>query len=138
MAMVAIPPFHTPQIALQNVIGGYLFDKSHETLYVLARSKNMAERRTAIVSTCFFIRQSDLDDTFKIAEILVYDHDEVIQMVVGGWICEAGKKDIQKLLCFLDKYATTMPRITLNYAIKHFDKTKNVSYMNMGKKKAEK
>ena len=33
------------------VIGGYLFDKSREILYKLASSKNMAERRTAIVST---------------------------------------------------------------------------------------
>jgi len=117
------------------VVGGYLFDKSREILYKLARSKNMAERRTAIVSTYFFIRQNDLADTFKIAEILVNDKDELIQMAVGGWIREAGKKDIQRLLGFLDKYAATMPRIALRYAIKHFDKEKKVFYMEMGKKK---
>jgi 3-methyladenine DNA glycosylase AlkD len=119
------------------VVGGYLFDKSREILFQLARSKNMAERRTAIVSTYFFIRQNDVDDTFKIAEILVNDEDKFIQMAVGGWIREAGKRDVQKLLSFLDKYAATMPRVTLRYAIEHLDKAKKELYMNMGKKKAK-
>jgi 3-methyladenine DNA glycosylase AlkD len=119
------------------VVGGYLFDKSREILYQLAHSKNMAERRTAIVSTYFFIRQNDVNDTFKIAEILVNDKDKLIQMAVGGWIREAGKRDVQKLLSFLDKYAATMPRVTLRYAIEHLDKSKKEFYMNIGKKKAK-
>ncbi len=119
------------------VVGGYLFDKSREILYKLARSKSMAERRTAIVSTYFFIRQNDLEDTFKIAEILVNDKDELIQMAVGGWTREAGKRDGQKLLDFLDKYAATMPRITLRYAIKHLNKEVKKVYMDMGKKKVK-
>lgn len=119
------------------VVGGYLFDKPREILYTLARSKHMAERRTAIVSTYFFIRQNDLEDTFKIAEILVNDKDELIQMAVGGWIREAGKKDVQELLSFLDQYAATMPRITLRYAIEHLDKEKKVFYMNMAKNLSE-
>ena len=119
------------------VVGGHLLDKSREILFKLARSKNMAERRTAIVSTYFFIRKNDVDDTFKIAEILVNDEDKFIQMAVGGWIREAGKRDVQKLLSFLDKYAATMPRVTLRYAIEHLDKEKKELYMNMGKKKAK-
>jgi 3-methyladenine DNA glycosylase AlkD len=39
------------------VVGGYLFDKPRAILYKLAKSKNVWERRTAIVSTYFFIRQ---------------------------------------------------------------------------------
>ncbi len=38
------------------VVGGYLFDKPRDVLYKLARSKNVWERRTAIVSTYYFIR----------------------------------------------------------------------------------
>lgn len=107
--------------AAPYVIGGYLFDKSRKPLYNLARSHNMWERRTAIVATYFFIRQNDIDDTFKIAEILVHDPEDLVQKAVGGWIREAGKRDQQKLLDFLNKYATTMPRITLRYAIEHLD-----------------
>ncbi len=89
------------------------------------------------MSTYFFIRQNDLEDTFKIAEILVNDKDELIQMAVGGWTREAGKRDGQKLLDFLDKYAATMPRITLRYAIKHLNKEVKKVYMDMGKKKVK-
>ncbi|HJR78637.1 MAG TPA: DNA alkylation repair protein [Anaerolineales bacterium] len=115
------------------VVGGYLSDKPRDILYKLARSKDMWERRTAIVSTYYFIRQSDLDDTFKIAEILVYDEEDLVQKAVGGWVREAGKKDLKKLLRFLDKYAATMPRTTLRYAIEHLDKKQKEHYMGLKK-----
>ena len=38
------------------VVGSYLFDKPRAVLYKLARSKNIWERRTAIVSTGFFMQ----------------------------------------------------------------------------------
>jgi hypothetical protein len=115
------------------VVGGYLFDKSRDVLYKLARSKNMWERRTAIVSTYYFIRQGDLDDTFKIAEILAHDEEDLIQKAVGGWIREAGKKDPTKLLSFLDTYAATLPRTALRYAVEHLDKNQREHYMGMKK-----
>ena len=80
------------------MVGGYLADKPRKILYKLARSANPHERRTAIVSTYFFIRQNDLDDTFGIAEILVNDTEEVVQKAVGSWVREAGKRDPQRLL----------------------------------------
>ena len=115
------------------VVGGYLFDKPRDILYTLARSKNLWERRTAIVSTYYFIRKDELDDTFKIAKILVHDDEELVQMAVGGWVREAGKKDRKKLLDFLDKYAATMPRTTLRYAIEHLDKKQKEHYMGLKK-----
>lgn len=115
------------------VVGGYLFDKPRAVLYQLAKSKNVWERRTAIVATYFFIRENDLDDTFKIAEILVNDPHDLIQKAVGSWVREAGKRDKQKLLTFLDKYAATMPRVTLRYAIEKLDKKQKDLYTK-GKK----
>lgn len=110
------------------VVGGYLSDKPRTILYKLAKSKNVWERRTAIVATYFFIRENDLDDTFKIAEILVNDRHDLIQKAVGSWVREAGKRDKQKLLAFLDKYAATMPRVTLRYAIEKLDKNQKDLY----------
>jgi len=71
------------------VVGGYLFDKPREPLYQLARSSSQWERRTAIVATYFFIRQGEVDDTFRIAEILVDDEADLVQKAVGGWVREA-------------------------------------------------
>ncbi|HSK89026.1 MAG TPA: DNA alkylation repair protein [Anaerolineales bacterium] len=117
------------------VVGGYLFDKPRSILYKLARSKNRWERRTAIVSTYYFIRKGDLEDTFKIAEILVHDDEDLVQKAVGGWVREAGKKDPQKLLDFLDRYAASMPRTTLRYAIEHLNRAQKDHYMGLKKEK---
>jgi hypothetical protein len=45
----------------------------------------------------------------------------------------AGSKDRKRLLGFLDKYAATMPRTLLRYAIENLDKKEREYYM--GKKK---
>ena len=116
------------------VVGGYLSDKPREILYKLARSKSPWERRTAITATYYFIRQGDVDDTFKIAEILAHDPHDLVQKAVGGWLREAGKKDLQKLLSFLDKYAASMPRTMLRYAIEHLDKDQREHYLDMKRK----
>jgi 3-methyladenine DNA glycosylase AlkD len=116
------------------VVGGYLFDKPRDILYKLARSKVMCERRTAIVATYYFIRHDDTADTFKIAEILVYDDEDLIHKAVGGWIREAGKRDLDGLLDFLDRFAATMPRTALRYAVEHLDKTQRAHYMSLRSK----
>jgi 3-methyladenine DNA glycosylase AlkD len=114
----------------QYVVGAWLFDKPRAILTKLAKSKNVWERRTAIVATSYFIRQRQLDDTFKIADMLVGDKQDLIHKAAGGWIREAGKQDKQMLLAFLDKHAATMPRTMLRYAIEHLDSTLKKKYMD--------
>ena len=116
-----------------HMTGSYLFDRSHGVLYKLARSKNIWERRTAILSTCYFIRQGDLTDTYKIAELLVNDKEDLIHKATGWMLRFAGDKDPKKLLLFLDKYAATMPRTLLRYAIEKLAKGQREHYMGMKK-----
>ncbi len=113
------------------VIGGYLFDKPRDILYTLARSANIWGRRTAIVSTYYFIRQDDLADTFAIAEILLHDDQDLIHKATGGWLREAGKHDPQRLRDFLDTHAAAMPRTMLRYAIEHLDKAEREQYLRL-------
>jgi hypothetical protein len=115
------------------VVGGYLFDKPRDILYKLARSKNIWERRTAIVSTYYFVRKGEVADTFKIAEMLLHDDQDLIHKATGGWLREAGKKDRQRLLSFLDKHAATMPRTALRYAIERLDKKQRDHYVSLKK-----
>jgi len=117
------------------VVGGYLADKPRKILHKLGRSKNMWERRTAIVSTGYFIRQGDVADTFKIAEILLKDDEDLIHKATGWMLRAAGGTDRQKLLSFLDKYSATMPRTALRYAIEHLDKEQRSHYLSMKKVK---
>ncbi|HMD80165.1 MAG TPA: DNA alkylation repair protein [Anaerolineales bacterium] len=117
------------------VVGGYLFDKKRDALYKLARSKNMPERRTAIVGTGYFIRQGEVEDTFKIAELLLEDKEVLIQKAVGWMLRAAGDVDRKKLLSFLDKHAATMPRTLLRYSTEKLDKKQREYYLSLKKGK---
>jgi len=114
-----------------HMTGSYLFDKPPNVLYKLARSKNIWERRTAILSTCYFIRQGELTDTLRIAELLVNDKEDLIHKATGWMLRFAGDKDPKKLLLFLDRHAATMPRTLLRYAIEKLTKKQRDHYMNM-------
>lgn len=120
-----------------HVIGGYLFDKPRKVLYKLARSKNMWERRTAIVSTAYFIRQRDLDDTFKISELLLKDKEDLVHKATGWMLRFAGDKDRARLLSFLDEHAATMPRVALRYAIEKLDKKEREHYLSLKTRKGK-
>lgn len=116
------------------VIGRYLNDKPRDILYRLAGSENMWERRTAIVSTAYFLKYGDLDDTFTIAEILLNDSQDLIHKAAGGWLRQAGKSDRVRLISFLDRYAATMPRTFLRYAIEHLSDQERSHYLNLKNK----
>lgn len=117
-----------------HMTGSYLFDKPHAVLYKMARSKNIWERRTAILSTCYFIRQNDVSDTFKIAELLVNDKEDLVHKATGWMLRFAGDKDARQLILFLDKYAATMPRTLLRYAIEKLSKKQKEYYMGLKKR----
>lgn len=122
-------------VACIYVVGGYLADQPRDILYQLARSQNVWERRTAIVSTAYFIKSGDVDDTFKIADILLHDDHDLIHKAVGGWLRAAGDVDRPRLLRFLDQHAATMPRTTLRYAIEHLDDDQREHYRGMKSRK---
>ena len=115
------------------VVGSYLFDKPRDVLHTLAHSKETWERRTAIVSTLYFIGKGNVDDAFKIAEILLKDDQDLIHKATGWALREAGKKNRPRLLRFLDKHAAAMPRTTLRCAIEHFDRKQRDHYLGMKK-----
>jgi 3-methyladenine DNA glycosylase AlkD len=117
-----------------DVVGRYLQDKPRDVLDRLARSANVWERRTAILATLWFVRRGDLDDTFRISEVLVDDGHDLVQKAVGGSLREAGKHDRGRLLAFLDAHAATMPRTALRYAIEHLDQDQRADYL--GRRKA--
>ena len=126
-------------LASYYVVGKYLADKPRDILYKLARSKNMWERRSAIVATAHFIlKQKQVDDTFKIAEILVNDREDLVHKGTGWMLRSAGDVDRKRLLAFLDVHAATMPRVLLRYSIEKLDKKQREHYLGLKKTLAAK
>ena len=116
-------------VTCPHVTGKHLIDKDRTILYKWAKSEDLWTKRIAMVSTFSFIRKNDLEDTFKIAEILLHDEHDLIHKAVGWMLREAGKRDIKKEETFLKKYYKTMPRTMLRYAIEKFPETKRQKYL---------
>lgn len=115
------------------VVGIYLLDKPRDILYKLARSRNIWERRTAIVGTGQLIKRGEVADTFKIAAMLLKDDQDLIHKATGWMLRSAGGADRKRLLSFLDKHAATMPRTLLRYSIEHLDEKQRAHYMGLKK-----
>jgi len=111
------------------ITGKHLIDKDRSILYKWAKSDDLWTKRIAMVSTFSFIRQNDLEDTFKIAEILLQDKHDLIHKAVGWMLREAGKRDLEKEEIFLKKYYRDMPRTMLRYAIEKFPESKRQDYL---------
>ncbi len=120
-----------------DVVGRYLVDKPRDVLYDLARSSNIWERRTAALSTMAFIRRGEVDDAFRIAELLLHDDQDLIQKAAGWSLREAGRHDRPRLTQFLDAHAATMPRTALRSAMEHFDKDQRDHYLGLSKASLE-
>ncbi len=102
------------------IVGAHLSTRSRNLLDRLAASDNLWEKRIAIVSTLALIKNGQVEDTFRIAETLLGDKHDLIQKAVGWALREAGKVSRPKLLKFLRKHYSSMPRTTLRYAIERF------------------
>ncbi len=116
-------------ISAYKIIGAHLFDKEKTVLYNLARSNNLWEKRIAIMSTFYFIRNNQFKDTTNIAEILLYDKHDLIHKAVGWMLREVGKRDIKEEERFLMKNYKKMPRTMLRYAIEKFPENKRMFYL---------
>lgn len=87
----------------------------------LADSDNLWEQRIAIVSTSALIRAGQYADTLRIATRLLGHPHDLIHKAVGWMLREVGKKDVEVLRDYLDRYCLEMARTTLRYAIERFD-----------------
>ena len=114
------------------IVGEFLLDKPRSILYELAKSKNIWERRIAIIASLQFIKKrKEYKDTFEIAELLLKDDHDLIHKAAGWMLREVGEKVGEKeLIEFLSKHYKEMPRTMLRYAIEKFQQNLRKRYLN--------
>ena len=116
-------------VSAKHIVGAYLLDKDKSVLGELARSRDLWERRIAVLSAFHFIEKGLFDDTLRIAQELRDDPEDLIHKAVGWMLREVGKRDLAKEESFLKKYYRKMPRTMLRYAIEHFPESKRQAYL---------
>jgi len=121
-----------------TLLGAYYAPSDLTTPKRLAKSHSLWERRVAIVSTLYHIRQAptgpgtahtQFTPTLAIAEMLLGDGEDLIHKAVGWMLREVGKKDVAALEAFLTKYYAVMPRTMLRYAIERFPEARRQAYL---------
>jgi 3-methyladenine DNA glycosylase AlkD len=112
-----------------HIVGAWLFARSRAPLRRLARSSSLWERRIAIIATQFFIRNGDLEETFRIADLLLLDHHDLIHKAVGWMLREAGNRSPKAERGYLETRYPRMPRTMLRYAIEKFPEAERRRYL---------
>lgn len=111
------------------LLGAHLFRRGKQVLYQLSRSPRLWDRRVAVLSTLYFIRQGSFKDTLKMAGMLLGDREDLMHKAVGWMLREVGKRDEKALETFLEKHAAAMPRTMLRYAIERMPEQKRQTYL---------
>jgi 3-methyladenine DNA glycosylase AlkD len=120
-------------LSVYKIWGDYLLNNKaqRKELYKFARSKNLWERRMAVVATMILIKNNQFAEIFKLTLMLIDDREDLIHKALGWMLRELGKKDRESLENFLDKYGSKLARTTLRYAIERFPEKKRKYYLQL-------
>lgn len=117
-------------VSAPRIIGTHLLTHPRTILDRLVRSKNLWERRIAIVSTQQLIRNGQFKDTLRLAKFLLPDRHDLTHKATGWMLREVGKKDLSALRGFLKLHAGRMPRTMLRYAIERMTPTERKKWLH--------
>lgn len=118
-----------------HIIGHFYFsNNSSKKLETLIQSKKHWDRRIAMVSTLFFIRNGNTKVAFKLAEKVLHDKEDLMHKASGWMLREAGKKDLPALKKFINTHGKSMPRTMLRYAIEKFPQQERKNILETTKK----
>jgi len=111
------------------VVGEHFLNRSRKELYRLAQSGNLWDRRIAVLACFRFIRDQDFQDALAIAELLLFDTQDLIHKAVGWMLREIGNRDRVVAERFLRQHCHDMPRTMLRYAIEKFPASQRQAYL---------
>lgn len=116
-----------------SMLGDWLVDNPQQR-HILDDFAGMAHslwhQRVAIVATLPLIKASSYDATIRIAERYLSHRHDLIHKATGWMLREMGKRGgYDRLISFLDRHATTMPRTALRYAIERMPEELRQHYL---------
>lgn len=120
-------------LSVYKIWGDYLLRHPEERakLFKFARSKNLWERRMAIVATLALIKANQFEEILSLVKIMKNDREDLIHKALGWMLRELGKKDEKLLKKFLREEIINLPRTTLRYAIERFEESERKRYLQL-------
>lgn len=125
-------------LSVYKILGDYLvrFPQERIILDKLIKSKNIWDRRLAMVSAMAYIRNGESEIVLNLASQLFNDPEDLMHKA-GGWMLrELGKRKEEVLTEFLDNNGSKMPRTMLRYAIERLDEKRRKYYLESTKYKS--
>jgi len=117
-------------LSADKIVGAALDGHAGDALARMARSRNMWERRIAMVATFHFIKQHRADEALRVARLLLHDEHDLIHKAVGWMLREVGKRCSRDTLeSFLKPRYRSMPRTMLRYAIERLPDERRAAYL---------
>jgi 3-methyladenine DNA glycosylase AlkD len=113
----------------EHIVGRHLERRDKATLYDLARSSSLWERRIAIMATFRYVKAGSFEETLRIADMLLLDPHDLIHKAVGWMLREVGKRDRAVAEAFLRPRYRRMPRTMLRYAIERYPEELRKRYL---------
>jgi len=98
-------------------------------IFGLIHSKSIWDRRIAMISTYYFIREGEFKPVMDLARELLNDKEDLMHKASGWMLREMGKRDVRHLRDFLDHHLQDMPRTMLRYAIEKFPEKERLKYL---------
>lgn len=106
-------------LSCYKLLGDFLYNYDYldkNILFKFVKDDSLWIKRIAIVSTMYFIRKNELDLTLQIAEILIFNKEDLLQKATGWLLREVGKKNEMLLINFLEKNINNIYNTTFSYA----------------------
>lgn len=116
-------------LSAHKILGNWFLDKPTTKLQKLSLSKNLWERRIAILACFPRIAVRDFTLSIDLAKQMLNDKHDLMHKAVGWMLREMGKRSEIHLKAFLNQYANVMPRTMLRYAIEKFPENERKKYL---------
>lgn len=116
----------------EYIIGSYCFENNDFSIMEkLVKSKNLWERRVAIVSTFYAIKNGNDEILYQLLPYVINDRHHLIWKA-GGWMLrEAGKRvNRGKLVNYLMENYDAMPSVMRSYACEHLNRVEKLKIIH--------
>lgn len=123
-------------LSAPKILGQWMIVPSHiksrlSIMDALAQSDSLWRQRIAMVCTWKTTQSGEPSLAMRYAEMLIFHPHDLIHKAVGWMLREVAHRCDKALVeVFLDRYASTMPRTALRYAIEKFPAEERQYWMN--------